>query len=199
MGVGVAVDSEELGMRRRTVRGRVATMALCGLAAVVSARPVQGQVADVPRDHWAYQAVRDLASRGLVRGYPPDNDFFGSRTVTRYEMATILQRVLARVDEVHGRPLPAAPPALGPAQLEKVRRLVSEFRVELTVIGSDLEKATRQVEDLRGLMAGAQRAADRAAAEAAEARRSAEAARAETTQLKDAAKAARADVDSLKR
>jgi S-layer homology domain len=25
---------------------------------------------DVPRDHWAYQAVQDLAQLGILRGYP---------------------------------------------------------------------------------------------------------------------------------
>jgi hypothetical protein len=27
--------------------------------------------ADVPRDHWAYEAVEELRKRGILRGYPP--------------------------------------------------------------------------------------------------------------------------------
>ena len=27
---------------------------------------------DVPKDHWAYDAVEQLRQRGILRGYPPD-------------------------------------------------------------------------------------------------------------------------------
>jgi hypothetical protein len=27
--------------------------------------------ADVPRDHWAFEAVEELRKRGILRGYPP--------------------------------------------------------------------------------------------------------------------------------
>src|ERR1041385_8025277 len=96
---------------------------------------------DVPREHWAYSAVEDLASKGLIKGYPPNGDFFGKRTVTRYEMATIIQRVLARVDELLGKKADKGETGGGvqPAQLEEVRKLVSDFKVELTVIGTDLQ------------------------------------------------------------
>lgn len=98
---------------------------------------------DVPATHWAYNAVEDLAEKGLIKGYPPTGRFFGGRTVTRYEMATIIQRVLARVDEVSRQPAPkeAQEPPVDPRQIAEIRRLVDEFRVELTVIGTDLNKA----------------------------------------------------------
>ncbi len=106
---------------------------------------------DVPQSHWAYGAVQDLAGKGLIKGYPPNGNFFGGRSVTRYEMATILQRVLARVDD-----LVAAQSGKGgatggvtPEQLAEVRRLVDEFRVELTVIGTDLQKVKDDLEAVK--------------------------------------------------
>ena len=51
------------------------------------------QTDDVPRDHWAYDAVQDLASKGYVLGYS-DANFLGNRTLTRYEFATIMKRVV---------------------------------------------------------------------------------------------------------
>jgi hypothetical protein len=46
---------------------------------------------DVPESHWAFDAVQDLAQRGIVRGYP-DGTFGGSRAVTRNEAAVGLER-----------------------------------------------------------------------------------------------------------
>src|SRR5271165_4180909 len=71
------------------------------LAASTTAR-AQDVAKDVPPDHWAYKAVEDLASKGLIKGYPPDGNFLGKRTMTRYEMATIIERVLARMDDLIG-------------------------------------------------------------------------------------------------
>lgn len=48
---------------------------------------------DVPQNHWAYEAVRELAERGYAVGYP-DGTFRGDRTLTRYEFAEIIHRAL---------------------------------------------------------------------------------------------------------
>src|SRR5690606_8118156 len=52
---------------------------------------------DVPLDHWAYDAIATLAAAGLVEGYP-DGTFGGERTFTRYEMAMVFARILARLE-----------------------------------------------------------------------------------------------------
>jgi hypothetical protein len=138
---------------------------------------------DVPRDHWAYSAVEDLASKGLIKGYPPDGKFFGKRTVTRYEMATIVQRVLARIDELLAQKAdksaipPTQPAGVTEAQLNEVRRLVNEYRTELTVIGTDLQKVKDQIGDLKTQVDAVKGTADRAAQDAA-------AAQAETAKVK---------------
>jgi len=46
---------------------------------------------DVPADHWAADAVTELADQGVLQGYP-DGTFNGERAVTRYELAVTLAR-----------------------------------------------------------------------------------------------------------
>ena len=46
---------------------------------------------DVPRDHWAYDAVTQLAADGVVEGYG-DGTYRGDRNITRYEMAQMTAR-----------------------------------------------------------------------------------------------------------
>ena len=50
---------------------------------------------DVPQGHWAYVAIVELASEGVVTGYP-DGTFKGNATMTRYEMAQIVAKALAK-------------------------------------------------------------------------------------------------------
>lgn len=117
---------------------------------------------DVPRDHWAYEAVRDLADQGYVLGYP-DGSFLGSRTMTRYEFATVIKRILddmqMRIQAAGDKtptttpaPVVTTPPAgsgVGQADLDKLSRLVDEFKVELTVIGTRLDKVEAEVAEMR--------------------------------------------------
>jgi predicted porin len=69
-------------------------------ALLPSAAQAQGQgggpFADVPNNHWAYDAVQQLAQRGIFTGYP-DGTFSGKRALTRYEFAVALQRMLQEV------------------------------------------------------------------------------------------------------
>jgi hypothetical protein len=135
----------------------------CVLALVLGAR-AQAQQAptDVPPEHWAHEAVTDLANKGLVTGFP-DGSFLGRRALTRYEMATIIKRVLDYLtklmdEKVAGVPTPPPPApetprpqpprAASPEDLAQVRKLVEEFKVELAVIGTDLKAAQ---EKIRGL------------------------------------------------
>ncbi|MGI6081949.1 MAG: S-layer homology domain-containing protein [Limnochordia bacterium] len=78
-------------------------LALIVALAVVIASSLPGLTAnngfiDVPEDHWAYDSIARLSSAGLLEGYP-DGSFGGDRTLTRYEMAMILARVVTRLDE----------------------------------------------------------------------------------------------------
>lgn len=50
---------------------------------------------DVPAGHWAYDAVNKLAAEGVVDGYP-DGTYGGDRLMTRYEMAQIVAKAMAK-------------------------------------------------------------------------------------------------------
>ena len=52
---------------------------------------------DVPKNHWAYQAVHGLAARRILTG-APDAPFDGDRPVTRYEFAAALYRMVQALD-----------------------------------------------------------------------------------------------------
>src|SRR5579871_4022156 len=96
---------------------------------------------DVPPSHWAYEAVKELAGKGLIKAYPPDSKFLGKRVLTRYEMATILERVLARMDDIVAQKADKADLDKLTKSAQEIHDLIEEFKKELLVIGSDLSKA----------------------------------------------------------
>lgn len=57
------------------------------------------QFSDVPSNHWAYAAINQLAKAGVVNGMG-DGTFQGNKTMTRYEMATIVANALTKEDKV---------------------------------------------------------------------------------------------------
>lgn len=68
--------------------------ALVGKKTPESQEPCSLLFPDVPKNHWAYAYVKDLAEKGLLEGFP-DGEFKGNRTFTRYEFAAIFSRALA--------------------------------------------------------------------------------------------------------
>lgn len=74
----------------------LAIVLLVGTAAPVLAK---NPFADVPADHWAYDAIVQLAAAGLVEGYP-DGTYGGARMMTRYEAAMVFARTLARLESL---------------------------------------------------------------------------------------------------
>ena len=76
-----------MSRRAWAVAVMLAGVAFAGLPARAPATPF----ADVPADHWAYQAIQSLSADGLIDGYP-DGSFNGDRPLTRYEMAAIVAR-----------------------------------------------------------------------------------------------------------
>ena len=54
---------------------------------------------DVPADHWSYEAISKLTKAGIVSGYG-DGTFRGDRTMTRYEMATIVANALTKMSKL---------------------------------------------------------------------------------------------------
>ena len=88
---------------------------------------------DVPAGHWAYDAVTQLAADGIVEGYG-DGTYLGNRNITRYEMAQMVAKAMAK-----------NPSGADKAALD---RLAAEFSEELNNLGvrvSELEKYADKV------------------------------------------------------
>ncbi len=66
-------------------------MALGVTASAYAANPFS----DVPAGHWAYDSVNKLAAAGIVDGYG-NGTFGGDRLMTRYEMAQIVAKAMAK-------------------------------------------------------------------------------------------------------
>ena len=66
-------------------------MALGVTASAYAANPFS----DVPAGHWAYDSVAKLAAAGVVDGYV-DGAFDGDKLMTRYEMAQIVAKAMAK-------------------------------------------------------------------------------------------------------
>ena len=82
---------------------------------------------DVPANHWAYQYIQSLAADGIIDGYP-NGKFKGDRPLTRYEMATVVARVIAKLQENTGK---------GPSKedLDKLQKLIDALKDELDALG----------------------------------------------------------------
>lgn len=107
----------------------LAIAAAAALTAGVSAFAAN-PFSDVTPDDWAYQAVSDLSDQGVVEGYP-DGTFKGERNVTRYEIAQIVARLMAKEDQLNGE------------QQATLNKLAGEYADELATLGvrvSNLEK-----------------------------------------------------------
>ncbi len=107
----------------------LAIAAAAALTAGVSAFAAN-PFSDVTPDDWAYQAVSDLSDQGVVEGYP-DGTFKGERNVTRYEIAQIVARLMAKEDQLNGE------------QQATLNKLAGEYADELDTLGvrvSNLEK-----------------------------------------------------------
>ena len=107
----------------------LALAAVVALTAGVSAYAAN-PFSDVTADDWAYQAVSDLSAQGVVEGYP-DGTFKGERNMTRYELAQIVARLMAKEDQLNAE------------QQATLDKLAGEYADELANLGvrvSNLEK-----------------------------------------------------------
>ena len=111
------------------------TLALVFVLGIAGTAFAANPFVDVPANHWAYSAVKTLAHDGLVDGMS-DGTFQGDREMTRYEMAQIVAKAMARTDKAN---------AADKALIEKIQ---AEFASELDNLGvrvSNLEKKVGNV------------------------------------------------------
>lgn len=126
------------------------------LTLIMSLPVLADPFSDVPQDHWAYDAVQMLEEKGLVEGYP-DGLFKGDRAMTRYEMAMVVARVIAKLEQVQAS-IPQIPDLsiyATKSDLETINKLLKEYKDELDALGvrvNNIEetvgKLTARVEEL---------------------------------------------------
>ena len=112
---------------KKTLVSALTTALVVGAASTTFA--AANPFSDVPADHWAYDAVSQLAADGVIEGYG-DTTFRGNQNITRYEMAQMIAKAMAKTD------VSAADKAL-------IDKLAAEFSDELNNLGvrvSNLER-----------------------------------------------------------
>ena len=96
----------------------LAATAVLGVTSAFAANPFS----DVTPQDWAYQAVAQLAAQGVVNGYP-DGTFQGQHNITRFEMAQMVAKAMARQERTDAE------------QQAVINRLANEFSTELNNLG----------------------------------------------------------------
>ena len=125
-------------MKHALLKAAIAACFACAAVTASAANPFT----DVSADDWAYQAVASLSDEGVIDGYP-DGTFRGDKHVTRYEIAQIVARLMAKED------------TLNASQKETLAKLSSQYANELKDLGvriAELEKkrgATDLITELR--------------------------------------------------
>lgn len=106
-------------------------MCITSAPALAANNPFQ----DVPKDHWSYDAVTQLAADGILEGYG-DGSFRGNQVLTRYEMAQVIARALAKEN------IPAADQNL-------LDKLSAEYQEELKNLGVRIGNLERNADTTR--------------------------------------------------
>lgn len=90
---------------------------------------------DVPTEHWAYDAVQQLVKDGVVEGYP-DQTFQGDKAITRYEMAQMIAKAMAKKNvPVSDKPL--------------IDKLAAEFADELNNLGARVANLEKNADNVK--------------------------------------------------
>ncbi len=119
---------------KKTLVSALTTALVVGAASTTFA--AANPFADVPADHWAYDAVAQLVQDGIVNGYSADGTYKGDQNMSRYEMAQIVAKAMAKSDAADNN---------NKALIEK---LSAEFSDELANLGvrvANLEAKTDNV------------------------------------------------------
>ena len=116
---------------------------------------------DVPPEHWAADAVQKLIDSGVIVGYP-DKTFRGPNSMTRYEYAMVVARLMTWIDQNYcatadgcGGKLPDN--IATKADLDEIKKIIeklaAEFEDELAQLRQDVDKNTVDIEDLKNKIA----------------------------------------------
>jgi hypothetical protein len=98
---------------------------------------------DVPVNHWSYDAIAQLASSGILSGYP-DGTYKGKQPATRYEMASVLARALTVVDMSKA----------STQDIEMLKRLAIKFKNELDALGVSVVNVDKRLSNIESRLDG---------------------------------------------
>lgn len=117
-------------MNKKVLQAAVMAALTVSFAVPAMANPF----ADVASDHWAYDAVSELARDGIIEGYG-DGAFNGDANMTRYEMAQIVAKAMH--SDLNGE------------QKQVVDKLAQEFSAELKQLGEDVAEVKSEQERVK--------------------------------------------------
>lgn len=119
---------------KKTIISALTTALVAG--AVSTSFAAANPFSDVPADHWAYDSVSKLAAEGIVNGYT-DGSFDGNSTMTRYEMAQIVAKAMAKQEKLNGE------------QKAMIDKLAAEFSDELSSLGVRVANLENKVDNVK--------------------------------------------------
>ncbi|WP_028129263.1 putative porin [Selenomonas sp. AE3005] len=117
---------------KKTLVSALTTALVVGAASTTFA--AANPFSDVPADHWAYDAVSQLAADGVIEGYG-DSTFKGNRNITRYEMAQMVAKAMAKNTSGVDKAL--------------VDKLAAEFAAELNNLGVRVANLERNADKVK--------------------------------------------------
>lgn len=117
---------------KKTLAAAITSALVIGVASTTFA--AANPFSDVPTDHWSFDAVAKLAHEGVIEGYG-DGTFRGDAKITRYEMAQMVAKAMAKSN-------------VSAADKATIDKLSAEYADELNNLGvrvAALEKKTDNV------------------------------------------------------
>jgi len=114
-----------------TAAAMATAITAAGTTGFAAANPFE----DVAADHWAYDAVAQLAADGVIEGYG-DGTYRGDQEITRYEMAQMVARAMAKS-------------GVSAADKAMIDKLAAEFADELNALGVRVANLEKKVDNVK--------------------------------------------------
>lgn len=118
------------------MRKKILALAISLASSCLNANALANPFVDVVQDHWAYDAVAQLARDGIIDGYG-DGTYRGDQNITRYEMAQMVARALLKKE------------ALPKSDKSIIDRLAKEFSKELNTLGVRITKLEEKADNIK--------------------------------------------------
>ncbi|MBP2656057.1 MAG: S-layer protein [Firmicutes bacterium] len=106
----------------------IVTIAMAGTAMAAT-----NPFSDVPVGHWSYAAVNKLVNDGIIEGNG-DGTFKGDKPVSRYEIAVIVAKAMAKEDKANAE------------ERALINKLAAEYKTELEGIGVRVKELAAKVD-----------------------------------------------------